>query len=71
VADNETYYRTRIAAELAAAERAGDPSIASIHREMARRYRDLIDLRLQLVGDRPGSGASTGGAFGERGAISG
>ena len=37
------YYRQRADEELAMADRAGDPGIAQIHREMARRYRDLAD----------------------------
>ena len=39
---NLDYYRHRADEELAAAESAGDPAIALIHREMARRYRDLV-----------------------------
>lgn len=40
---NLNYYRQRADEELAAAERAADPSIAQIHRDMAERYRDLMD----------------------------
>jgi hypothetical protein len=71
VTDSENYYRQRIEEEMAAAEQAGDPSISSIHREMARRYRDMLDTRLQLVGAKPVGGASTGGAFDDRGATFG
>lgn len=37
------YYRQRAEQELAAADRAGDPAIAHIHRQLARRYRELAD----------------------------
>lgn len=35
--------------ELVAADRSSDPSIELIHRELARRYRDMLETRLQLV----------------------
>ena len=37
-----SYYRQRAADELSAADRAQDPAIAQIHREMAQRYHDLL-----------------------------
>lgn len=58
MADNESYYRNRIEEELAAAERADDPSVANIHRDLARRYRDLIETRVQLVPTYQEAGAS-------------
>ena len=42
--DSKGYFRQRAEEELAAARRAGDPAISHIHREMARRYRDLIGV---------------------------
>ena len=40
--DNGAYYRKRLADELAAAERATCPKAIAAHREMARRYAELI-----------------------------
>lgn len=37
------YYQSRLEAELEAADRADDPSIAQIHRDMADRYHELLD----------------------------
>lgn len=37
------YYQLRFEAELEAADRADDPSIAQIHRDMAGRYHDLMN----------------------------
>jgi hypothetical protein len=37
-----TYYRQRADEEQAAAQQAGDPAIAQIHYDMARRYRDML-----------------------------
>lgn len=39
---NFDYYRLRADEELAAAKHAADPSIAQIHREMERRYREML-----------------------------
>ena len=40
--DHGQYYRRRMEAELAAAEKADDASAANIHRSLADRYRELI-----------------------------
>lgn len=39
---NLDYYRQRADEELATADQTNDPGIAQIHREMARRYHDLV-----------------------------
>lgn len=68
---NLDYYRLRADEELAAAERAGDPAIAQIHRHMAQRYRDM----LKDESDRPNGAATlaqpTGGAIAQPGAVFG
>jgi hypothetical protein len=46
---SESYYQRRIEEELAAAEHSVDPAVANVHREMARRYRGMLDDRLRLV----------------------
>ena len=61
VADNNSYYRQRMEEELVAADRSSDPSIALIHRELARRYRDILDTRLQLVPTPTNGHAKVGG----------
>lgn len=43
MADTATYYRKRIAEELAAADSADDPEIAQIHRDMAQLYLDRLN----------------------------
>lgn len=40
------YYRRRIEEELAAAERAEDPDIAQLHRDMAEQYRQHMQMEL-------------------------
>jgi len=47
VADSGNYYRRRIEEELAAAERASDPAVASIHLDLARRYGEIVERRLR------------------------
>ena len=42
MSDSDNYYRRRVEEEYGAAERAEDPAIAQIHREMARRYREKL-----------------------------
>lgn len=69
--DNDTYYRLRLAEELVASERAGDPVIANVHRELAQRYKQMLEISLHLAVDEPGHGALTGGALEERRAILG
>ena len=59
---NLDYYRQRADEEQAAAERAVDPAIAQIHRDMAQRYRDM------LSGDA-GAAESMGGAFAGNGTV--
>ena len=49
--DNDNYYRRRIEEELAAANVADSQTSAQIHRDMARRYRDMLHDKLQLVGE--------------------
>ena len=49
MAERGTYYRRRVEEELAAAERASDPAVASIHRELARRYREIVETRVRLA----------------------
>jgi len=71
VADNDSYYRLRLEEELAAVERASDPVIANVHREMAQRYKQMLEISLYLAVDEPGHGALTGGALEERRAILG
>jgi hypothetical protein len=46
---NLNYYRHRADEELAAAERAVEPSIAQIHCEMAQRYRALANDGVSLA----------------------
>ncbi|HXG81623.1 MAG TPA: hypothetical protein VNJ05_07465 [Sphingomicrobium sp.] len=41
--DNALYYRRRAEEELDAAENALDPAISQIHRDMARRYREMCE----------------------------
>lgn len=67
MAHSDNYYRQRAAEEMAAAERADDPTISQIHRELARLYGDMIDPRLQSTSDRPVG--PVGGAFDERVAL--
>lgn len=59
-AQNVDYYRQRADEESAAAERAGDPAIAEIHREMAQLYRDLLSQEIGQLGgqlEQPPGGA--------------
>lgn len=65
------YYRLRAEEELSAAEQAGDPSIAQIHRDMARRYREIlssetgrVDEDVIMAGERGGPIAIPGAVFG-------
>jgi hypothetical protein len=71
VADDDTYYRLRLEDELAAIERATDPAIANVHREMAQRYKQMLEISLHLAVDGPGRQELTGGGFEERRAILG
>ena len=50
---NLNYYMRRAEEELAAADRAGDPAISNIHREMARLYRDMLDRPTARIVERP------------------
>jgi hypothetical protein len=43
------YYARRAEAERALADKAQDPAIASIHRELARRYEDIVATTVQSV----------------------
>ena len=54
------YYRHRAEEELAAADIAGDPSIAQIHREMAQRYRALLIDDVSAAEDSGGPNAGPG-----------
>jgi len=42
--DNDTYYRQRMADELAAAKAAKDAGVSSVHRDMAQLYRARIGV---------------------------
>lgn len=44
---DQSYYRRRAEEEQDAADRAADPGVSQVHREMARRYR-------QALHDHPG-----------------
>jgi hypothetical protein len=46
---NDNYYLRRIEEELGAAERASDPAVAMIHRELAERYRAILQNRVALA----------------------
>ena len=46
---NDEYYRLRLEEELKAAESAPDASIAQIHREMAERYRELVNGNVAMA----------------------
>lgn len=62
---NLDYYRQRADEEMAAAERADDPGISQIHRELAQRYRDLLN---EEAGRTSGAMApAPGGVFDEPG----
>ena len=70
-ANNLDYYRRRAEEEQAAAEQAGHPSIAQVHRDMARLYRDLLDSEAgrgsegdNMVESMGGSVAEPGTAYG-------
>lgn len=41
--DHGQYYRRRMEAELEAAKRAEDASVAEVHRSLAERYRKMIE----------------------------
>ena len=69
--DNDLYYRKRIEEELAAANCAAHVSISNIHREMAERYRDMLETRLTSIGGEPGRTKPLGGKFAEAGPIPG
>jgi hypothetical protein len=64
---NLDYYRQRAGEELAAAERAADPAIAQIHREMAGRYRDKMNREPDRLSADARSARSIGGEFTEPG----
>lgn len=61
MADTENYYRQRLGEEMAAAERATDPTISQIHLEMARLYRDMIDPEFRGSGGVTRSASPEGG----------
>ena len=62
MSNNDNYYRRRFEEELVAAETAACPSTAMIHRELARRYRELLETKLELVVERPPA-ANQAGSF--------
>jgi hypothetical protein len=41
--DNLSFFQRRLAQEEAAMARAGNPAVASVHRELAEQYRALIE----------------------------
>ena len=49
MSSSDNYYRRRIEEELAAAKAADRSEIAVIHRELASRYREMLETRLQLT----------------------
>ena len=53
MSDNQSYYLRRIEEEMAAAVGAENASIAQIHRDMARRYRDLVDDQAVHIDGEP------------------
>jgi hypothetical protein len=71
MSDGNNYYRKRIEEELAAADRAGDSSIALIHREMAERYRELLKEQSEELADAKGVMQPAGGQLAELGALHG
>lgn len=61
MSEGDSYYRGRIAEELAAAEGSADPAIAHIHREMARRYSEKLDGQAERLSDDTGMAWPAGG----------
>jgi len=70
-ANNVNYYRQRADEEMAAAERCSDSSIAQIHREMAQRYRALINPETDRTAVDAAATRPVGGSFAEPGIILG
>ena len=69
--ETDNYYRRRIQEELAAAERAADASVSQIHREMARRYRDMLTIGAEMANGDSVMAGTKGGAIVEQGAAAG
>ena len=65
---NMEYYGQRADEELAAAERAVDPSVPQIHREMAQRYLDMLSSHAGPVNMDSIMAEALGGAIDEQGA---
>ncbi len=53
--NHNDYYARRAEAERALAQKATDPAVARLHREMARRYDDIVagnsDTSLKVAGE--------------------